>query len=225
VESPGDRIVRELEQLPHRERMGVVAKVLERMGMTKPPPSEAVRASRRVSVAGGTILLSIVLGAWFYTSTHAHGRLELTTEPSEATVFIDGNQVHEQPRSSLRLKRGPHTLSVTMPGYARSDQNIVITPDQALRLAVKLEPSHATGFLITSDPPGMSVWLDGERMMATSGPALTDFRAVRIPPGAHLLELKEEGRRLYWRKAVLIEPDEMTRVHAVMAPNSERGLF
>jgi hypothetical protein len=40
-----------------------------------------------------------------------------------------------------------------------------------------------------------------------------------------VLELIEEGRRLYWQKAVMIEPDQITRVHAVMAPTPEPELL
>jgi hypothetical protein len=225
VETPGDRIVRELEQLPHKERAEVVAQVLERLGITKPQPSEAVRANRRRLVSAVSIGLGVVFGLWLYTASHGQGRLELTTEPAEATVIIDGNQVRDQPRSLLPLKRGAHTLSVTMPGYARSDQNIVISADQTLRVAVNLVPSPETGFEITSDPPGIHVWLDGAPVRAPSGQARSNFRATRIRPGRHVLELIEEGRRLYWQKAVMIEPDQITRVHAVMAPTPEPELL
>jgi hypothetical protein len=216
VETPADRIVRELEPLSYRERTDVVAKVLERVAPGR--SGSSIRTANAWST-WGALALGTALGVSVWIGTHRRARLDLTTEPADATVFIDGAEVGGHPRSLIRSKPGTHTLWVTMPGYAPSNQSIVLSPDYTLSLHVKLEGSAATGFQIFSEPGGMTVWLDGEQIMGPSGPALTNFRASKIPPGRHTLELKgPDGTHRYWRQAVLIEPDQITNIHAVMTP-------
>ena len=102
---------------------------------------------------------------------------------------------------------GAFTLSVTRDGYVRNDQNVVMRAGQPASLAVTLEPSPDTGFEFTSEPPGGLVWLDGAPINGGGGQqARTDFRALRIPPGHHVLEIKGEARFKPWRQEIDIEP-------------------
>ena len=106
---------------------------------------------------------------------------------------------------------------MTSAGYVRDNQTIMIAPDRTLRVRVKLEGLPDTGFEVTSDPPGMEVWLDGEQMREQAGPARTNLRAVRVPPGRHVLELKRgDAGGWYWRQAILIAPGDIRKIHATM---------
>jgi hypothetical protein len=118
---------------------------------------------------------------------------------------------------SFEKPPGPYTLSVVRDGYVRSDQNIEVRAGQRLPLTVALEPSPDTGFELTSEPPGGLVWLDGAPIKGASGQqARTDFRAFRITPGRHVLEIKGEDRFKPWREEVDIQPGAIQKVHAVL---------
>jgi len=218
VETPGDRIVRELEPLPHRERMEVVTKVLQQMGMIKPASPGFLSRNAKAVTAVGATALAFVAGMALWATEYTRGRLDVATEPPEAEVSIDGSPVRgDQTRSSIRLDPGSHALSVSRAGYVRDEQTIMIAPDRTLRVRVKLEGSPDTGFEVTSEPPGMEVWLDGEQMRAGLEPARTNLRAARVPPGQHVLELKGGAARgWYWRQAILVEPGEIRKIHATM---------
>ena len=148
----------------------------------------------------------------------AEAHLVLTTVPADAQVFIDNEPVADGERSSIPRKPGPHVLSVTRPGYMRSDYDIVLTVERPLQMTVKLEGSPDTGFELISEPPGMLVWLDGAPIQGQDGGTVrTNFRASRILPGRHVLELRSgDARFLPWREELEIEPGVISRVQAVM---------
>jgi hypothetical protein len=183
-------------------------------------PQAPARPARRGIV--GLALLGVAVLAitvYVYQSLNRPGHLELTIKPADATVFIDNVKVGDKSPLSLERPPGPYTLSVTRDGYARSDQNIELKAGQPLPLEVRLEPSPDTGFEFTSDPPGGLVWLDEAPINAPSGQQVrTNFRASRIAPGHHVLEIKGENRFKPWRQDVEIEPGNIRKIHAVLIP-------
>jgi hypothetical protein len=155
---------------------------------------------------------------YVYNNSVKPGRIELTTTPGDATVVIDNVKVGDHSPVSIEKPAGPYTLSVTRDGYARSDQNIELKAGQPLALTVTLEPSPDTGFELTSDPPGGLVWLDNAPVKETSGQqARTNFRASRISPGHHVLEIRSD-RFKAWQQDVDIEPGGIRKVHATLVP-------
>ena len=160
-------------------------------------------------------------GAYWYMTTTKPGRIEITTVPADATVLVDNTKVGDHSPVSLERSPGPYTVSVTRDGYVRNDQNVEVHAGQPLPLTVTLEPSPDTGFELTSEPPGGLVWLDGAPIQGAAGQqARTDFRAFRIAPGHHLLEIKGENRFKPWRQDVQVEPGAIQKVHAMLIPAS-----
>jgi hypothetical protein len=183
-----------------------------------------VKPSRRGFYAGLMFLGLVVIsgtGYWYYSTVSRPGRIELSTVPADATVLIDNVKIGDRSPVSVDRPPGPYTLSVTRDGYVRNDQNVELKAGQPLALAVTLEPSPDTGFELTSEPPGGLVWLDGSPINGASGQqARTDFRAFRIPPGHHVIEIKGEARFKPWRQDVDIEPGAIRKVHATLIPSS-----
>ncbi len=201
---------------------------------TYPPPSVAPfgtgnfsdeigrqRPKRRgLYAAVAAVLLAAAGGGyWYHSTTSRPGRIELATVPADATVLLDNTKVGDHSPVSLERPPGPYTLSVTRDGYVRSDQNIELRAGEPLPLSVTLEPSPDTGFELTSEPPGGLVWLDGAPIKGASGQqARTDFRAFRIIPGPHVLEIKGEDRFKPWRQEVAVDPGSIRKVHAMLIP-------
>ena len=181
--------------------------------------------SQRRPARRGIIGLLVVGGlaagvvAYVYNSKVKPGRLELTVTPGDAVVLIDNKKVDGQSPLSLEKSPGPYTLSVTRDGYARSDQNIEILAGQPLTLKVALEASPDTGFELNSEPAGLLVWLDGKPVTVASGDqARTPFRASRITPAHHKLEIRGENRFRPWEQDVEIAPGDIRKIHATMIP-------
>ncbi len=171
------------------------------------------------AVAGIAVIAAAAGAFYLYSSANRPGRIELATLPADATILIDNVKVGDRSPFTLEKPPGVYALGVTRDGYVRNDQNIEIKTGQPLALAVTLEPSPDTGFEFTSEPPGGLVWLDGAPIMGAAGQqARTDFRAFRIPPGHHVLEIKGEARFKPWRQDVEIEPGAIRKIHALLIP-------
>jgi hypothetical protein len=182
-------------------------------------------AAKRPARRGVYGLLAVAVVAiagmvYWYNGNIKPGRIELTVTPGDATVLIDNIKVGDHSPVSIEKSPGPYTLSVTRDGYARNDQNIELKAGQPLALAVTLEPSPDTGFELTSDPPGGLVWLDDQPVKQASGQqAQTNFRASRISPGHHVLEIRGD-RFKAWRQDVEIAPGDIRKIHAVLIPSA-----
>jgi hypothetical protein len=208
--------------------------------MAAPPPQQRARfreptaapfgtgsfetvATKRPARRGIGVLLVVAAAAagvaiYVYNNNVKPGRIELNTVPADATVLIDNTKVGDHSPVSLEKPPGPYTLSVTRDGYGRSDQNIELKAGQPLSLTVTLEPSPDTGFELMSDPPGGLVWLDGAAVKESSGQqARTNFRASRISPGHHKLEIKGD-RFKPWDQDVEIEPGKIRQIRATLIP-------
>jgi serine/threonine protein kinase len=179
---------------------------------------------KRGGVYAALVLLLAAAGGggyYYHLTTNRPGRIELSTVPADATVLIDNAKVGDHSPVSVERPPGPYTLSVTRDGYVRSDQNVELRAGEPLPLSVTLEPSPDTGFELTSEPPGGLVWLDGAPIKGASGQqARTDFRAFRIAPGHHVLEIKGENRFKPWRQDVDVDPGSIRKVHAMLIPTS-----
>jgi hypothetical protein len=180
-------------------------------------------AARRPARRGIYGLLAVAVAAavamvFWYNNSVKPGHIELTITPADATVVIDNVKVGDHSPLSIEKTPGPYTLSVTRDGYARSDQSIELKAGQPLALTVTLEPSPDTGFELTSDPPGGLVWLDSAAVKEANGQqARTNFRASRIAPGHHVLEIRGD-RFKPWQQDVEIEPSSIRKVHAILIP-------
>ncbi|HEX2657982.1 MAG TPA: PEGA domain-containing protein, partial [Polyangia bacterium] len=151
------------------------------------------------------------------------GKIEITTTPAESTILVDNVKVAE--RSPFTIDRAPGScaVSVVRPGYTRNDQNVLVRAGMTSNLNVTLEPAPDTGFELTSVPPGGLVWLDGNAMTGPDGQARTDFRAYKIPPGKHLLEIKGDPKIQPWSEEIVIEPGTIKRVKAILTMIGEPG--
>jgi hypothetical protein len=178
--------------------------------------------------------LSVAALAGWAIGKHAGGPdtgfIAVELAPADATVLIDeGVGVKVVGRSPLMIERspGPHTVSVTRDGYQREDHVVQVVAGRATALKVSLQASPDTGFDLTSEPPGLRVWLDGAPVLGAlmngsfDGQVRTNFRAVRITPGRHAVEVSGIGFET-WREDVEIEPGSIRKIHAVMTPIPRR---
>ncbi len=123
-------------------------------------------------------------------------------------------------RQSASNANRAHTPSQSpVPAMSGAISNIEVRAGERLPLTVELEPSPDTGFELTSEPPGGLVWLDGGPVRGAAGQQVrSDFRAFRITPGHHVLEIKGEDRFKPWREDVEITPGQIQKVHALLIP-------
>ncbi|HEY0711429.1 MAG TPA: hypothetical protein VGF45_02065, partial [Polyangia bacterium] len=137
-------------------------------------------------------------------------------------VSVDG--VLQKGIPPFRFEKPPGTfkIEVVQDGYTKEERRAEVKPGAFERVKIDLRPSPSTGFELTSDPPGQLVWMDGVPFtgMDPNGPqARTDFKATRVTPGRHTLEIKGDPRFRPWRHEFYQEPGRILPIRAVLYPD------
>jgi hypothetical protein len=186
-------------------------------GVAGAPASVSARRKKLAIWAVPLLLVAVagVTGTYFWSINRA-GRLEIVTVPADATILVDNVKVSERSPYAVEQSPGTYTVSVVRAGYNRYDQSVEVRPGQPANLSVALEAAADTGFELTSEPPGGLVWLDGVPMSGPEGQARTDFRAYRIPPGKHVIEIKGDTRYYPWKQEVDVEAGGIKKVRATL---------
>ena len=104
------------------------------------------------------------------------GAIELTLEPSDAQLVVDG-----VPRvlgnGRLSVAAGAHTLRVSRTGFRAIDQPVTVLAGQNLPLRVALERTSSVVTMITT-PPGAEVFLNGVSKGRTDPAAVSSVAAT-----------------------------------------------
>ncbi len=105
------------------------------------------------------------------------GTIELTLEPTDAQLVVDG-----VPRAAgdgrLAVAAGAHTLRVSRTGFGPVDQPVTVLAGQSLPLRIALERTASVVTMVTT-PPGVEVFVNGVSKGRTD-PALAAGAAAAV---------------------------------------------
>ncbi len=123
-------------------------------------------------------------------------------------IVVDGLELGTVP-SRVTVKPGRHSLEIRRKGYKPWRQWVDLAERQVFTVVVTLEPaSKPTGaILITSDPVGAVVFVDGKRTDTT--PCVVQ----KLLPGAHTVEVRMEGKPV-WKQIVEVKAGLQVKVMA-----------
>jgi PKD repeat protein len=147
------------------------------------------------------------IGSTIPTSSGSIGSLQISTNPSGATIILDGRNKGNTPATFSDLSTGSHKINFTKSGYWDFSQDITVAAGKTtpvnVNLVARLQPSPSpTGsipiptpyqpgsggsIIITSNPSGANVYLDGK----TSG--TTPLTLQNVNPGTHTILLTMQG--------------------------------
>lgn len=125
--------------------------------------------------------------------------VDISSEPSGATVSTDGRELGQTPLRGVKLRRGEHQLRFVLPGYAATDWPVRIYRSGQQLLATLHKdslpnppaesPVPSTARIdIETQPPGATVRLDDKEPAG-----MTPLHAVEVSKGPHLLALSLRG--------------------------------
>lgn len=151
-----------------------------------------------------SVVVAIVALAFLVGAKEAPTRLDVSSAPEGARVFVDGEGRGVTPCSVFDLPAGRHLLHVETPSYRPVDEFVKISgPGDFLRRSFSLEPEKAL-ILIQTEPSGADVKMSGVSMGAT--PLLLSD----LPTGrTHVFELSKNG---YQTKKIDVSPEGRTPV-------------
>lgn len=131
------------------------------------------------------------------------GRLQIHSEPSAATVFIDGKEAGTTPLQPVTLSPGKHKVLVRARRYEVFQTELEIRgQDELQNLDIQLKPAWAA-ISITSVPAGATFKVDGEPRGKT--PVTEDIGA-----GSHSLSLELDGYQVWKNDLEVVAQQDKT---------------
>ena len=144
--------------------------------------------------------LGLVAGWWLVGRNAC--KLEVTSEPTGATVFLDRNFVGVTPVALPNVSAGEHQLRLKRRGHHDS-LRIISVGGHRQSLHTELDAVKGTGMLVVrSEPPGAHIWLDGEEKHQT--PARID----PVSTGPHHVRIQKAGWVAHEQKVDIAEGKE-----------------
>ena len=107
---------------------------------------------RTVSVSVGETLT-------LHKNLTGYGSLSISSDPSGAEVYLDGNYKGETPKNISKVVVGNHTIKLTKFGYDDVIRNVSVSAGETLHLYENLRGYGSLS--ISSNPSGVRVYLDG----------------------------------------------------------------
>jgi len=134
-----------------------------------------------------TKTISVSAGKTTYVSETltGYGSLSISSNPSGASVYLDGSYKGETPLSISNIVEGVHSIKLTKSGYGDVTKTISVSAGKTTYVSETL-----TGYgslSISSNPPGASVYLDG------SYKGETPLSISNIVEGVHSIKLTKSG--------------------------------
>ena len=112
-------------------------------------------------------------------------RVELNSDPEEATVFIRGIERGKTPLKGS-MKPGVYLIKYVLPGYKNKWQKIELNPGDQKRFNVELEP-ETVAVMITSSPEAAMVTFQGKNL------GVTPLVIPNLVYGSYTAELTRHG--------------------------------
>jgi hypothetical protein len=123
------------------------------------------------------------------------GKLMIASTTPGATLYVDGAVAPHLP-FVVTVEPGPHTLTLTAPGYRRHVRTIPVPEGAAFALDIPLE--ELPGSLALTGTPGSEVLVDGRLVGSLPLPP------VAVEPGRHRLSVQKAGHRSVTRTVELV---------------------
>jgi len=131
-----------------------------------------------------------------------NGELLVRTEPTGATVTVDGRSVGRSPVSVAELAPGPHTVVLTGQTGSTVTERVLIEPGRTASLLVPMGdrqvPGAAAGWITVSAPTDVQVF-EGDRFLGSNR-----IDKIMMPVGRHDLEIINEALGYRERRTVQV---------------------
>jgi hypothetical protein len=144
------------------------------------------------------------------------GGLHIETEPSGATLWIDGQEKGTAPLEILDLTSGMRvSVRASADGFRGEEQSVWIREGRVMPLRLILKTTD--GLLsVVSEPPGVEWYLDGA--IAGKTPDVMES----VPAGKHSIKLRLEGFR-EWEQDVIVTEGKKVEIAAKLASTKKKG--
>ena len=142
----------------------------------------------------------------------AFGSAIITSSPSKAQVWLDGESAGETPLVISKKLSGTYHVRLQSPDYLPSEGELVIEDGKENKYNRQLAANWGQ-LRVTSDPPGATVYLDDIAVKDKTTPCTLD----RVKPGVHIIKFALAGHGERTEKTT-VERGQTSSVSTTLQP-------
>lgn len=161
-------------------------------GETALPDADDDTAVRRSPLVwGGAVALILALtgGLWgLFGGGSDAATLAVTTDPEEATVYIDGDSVGTTPLQNHTVAAGPVQVRIVKEGYTPIDTTLEMEAASAQALGDLELTEGQVRLAVETEPDEARVFVDDEAVGVTPLDS-----AVQVPTGERMIRIERDG--------------------------------
>jgi tetratricopeptide (TPR) repeat protein len=141
--------------------------------------------------------------------------LSITTEPSGASIFLDGKPPQSPPNTFTHVPFGNHQLTATLEDYEPIREEIHVHRGMTPQIHRQLTPiQEISSLTVTVEPAGASILLDGKP------PQLSPNIFTRVPFGPHQLSASSEDYEPL-KQEIQVHKGMAPQIHLQLVPKQE----
>lgn len=135
------------------------------------------------------------------------GSLEITVQPSNATIYLDGRKISQRIVSSL--SEGSHGVEARADGYQPHQRNVTIKTGARERVDISLDPIGGTVSIVPSSRRASS--LPSGTVVKIDGVSISGTEAKNVAPGSHVVVISAPGYQSF-EKQINVTSGELVEV-------------
>lgn len=144
------------------------------------------------------------------------GTIKVVTVPPDVNLKVNGKQYNNTPTTLEDLKPGNYKIEVSHEDYDTSTRDVTIAAGQSLTVNITLD-TNMGGVDLIVHPPGITVYIDGEKLGVTEKGETDDLSKVfeirNLKSGIHSLMLAHKRAEPSERKYKLeVKKGEVRRI-------------
>ncbi len=130
--------------------------------------------------------------------------LQVSSYPTEAEVYVDGEKKGLTPITINDLPLGEHFVEVTKENFTTWSQKIEVNEYKVIQLFANLQAVSAS-ISVDSDPEGATVYLNGK------SEGVTPLKIENLDAGDYLLKIEKSGFAPYTEKITISKGETVIR--------------
>ncbi|MDP2365715.1 MAG: PEGA domain-containing protein, partial [Ignavibacteria bacterium] len=161
-------------------------------------------------IVNKTITVSKQLAAASITTGNEFGKIKVTTKPSEAAVYLNGEFVGSTPYENDKTPVGSHNLLIKKKGYGEISETVTISLDKLTPVSKDLV---AAGKLtVTSEPTGADVIINDKTV------GKTPYTSSNLAIGDYTITITKSGFKPYTEKIKIEDIKSAPKISQKLEP-------
>ncbi|MCX6693458.1 MAG: PEGA domain-containing protein, partial [Methanomicrobiales archaeon] len=158
------------------------------------------------------VILIFTLGLCTNGAAAGDQAVNIRSDPGGALIFVDGLYTGERTPNLIGISAGEHTITLLLDGYSEFSFPISVVPGNTIIVPqCNLESGSATTLVVSSEPPGAKIVIDGTDRGLTS----EQGAELLVPSGNRQIALNLDGYQPY-EETVAVQVNVVTQFRKLL---------